>query len=143
MIGSYTLVPNPFWGGALFPLIVFGVPRTSGRGSSGGSRGDHGVPQPARPAARRAVAHGDRRSRWSRGSCSCSSPARRTASTSSSASRTAAQIWFYRVLVFVGPAVAGFVAYRVCRELKAGELVEPDRRLAEAEARLARARAEP
>jgi ubiquinol-cytochrome c reductase cytochrome b subunit len=23
-IGSYTLVPNPFWGGALFPLLVFG-----------------------------------------------------------------------------------------------------------------------
>jgi ubiquinol-cytochrome c reductase cytochrome b subunit len=23
-IGSYTLIPNPFWGGALFPLIVFG-----------------------------------------------------------------------------------------------------------------------
>jgi ubiquinol-cytochrome c reductase cytochrome b subunit len=22
-IGSYTLVPNPFWGGALFPLVVF------------------------------------------------------------------------------------------------------------------------
>jgi len=24
-IGNYTLVPNPFWGGALFPLVVFGV----------------------------------------------------------------------------------------------------------------------
>ncbi|MGZ4104523.1 MAG: hypothetical protein ACXVP8_04590, partial [Actinomycetota bacterium] len=24
-IGHYTIVPNPFWGGALFPLIVFGV----------------------------------------------------------------------------------------------------------------------
>jgi ubiquinol-cytochrome c reductase cytochrome b subunit len=24
-IGNYTLVPNPFWGGALFPLIVLGV----------------------------------------------------------------------------------------------------------------------
>ena len=24
-IGSHTIVPNPFWGGALFPLIVFGV----------------------------------------------------------------------------------------------------------------------
>jgi len=23
-IGSYTLVPNPFWGGALFPMLVFG-----------------------------------------------------------------------------------------------------------------------
>jgi ubiquinol-cytochrome c reductase cytochrome b subunit len=24
-IGSYTLIPNPFWGGAFFPLFVFGV----------------------------------------------------------------------------------------------------------------------
>lgn len=24
-IGHYTLVPNPFWGGALFPMIVFGI----------------------------------------------------------------------------------------------------------------------
>jgi ubiquinol-cytochrome c reductase cytochrome b subunit len=24
-IGSYTIVPNPFWGGAAFPLVVFGV----------------------------------------------------------------------------------------------------------------------
>ena len=23
-IGDYTLVPNPFWGGVLFPLVVFG-----------------------------------------------------------------------------------------------------------------------
>ncbi|HEX4761001.1 MAG TPA: cytochrome b N-terminal domain-containing protein, partial [Thermoleophilaceae bacterium] len=24
-IGGFTIVPNPFWGGALFPLVVFGV----------------------------------------------------------------------------------------------------------------------
>src|SRR5439155_15376988 len=24
-IGKYTLVPNPFWGGVLFPLVVFGI----------------------------------------------------------------------------------------------------------------------
>ena len=24
VIGGYTLVPNPFWGGAAFPLVVFG-----------------------------------------------------------------------------------------------------------------------
>jgi ubiquinol-cytochrome c reductase cytochrome b subunit len=24
-IGDYTLIPNPFWGGAAFPLVVFGV----------------------------------------------------------------------------------------------------------------------
>ena len=25
MIGGHTLFPNPFWGGAFFPLVVFGV----------------------------------------------------------------------------------------------------------------------
>jgi ubiquinol-cytochrome c reductase cytochrome b subunit len=25
VIGDYTVVPNPFWGGALFPLVVFGL----------------------------------------------------------------------------------------------------------------------
>ena len=25
-IGDYTLVPNPFWGGVAFPLVVFGLP---------------------------------------------------------------------------------------------------------------------
>ena len=53
------------------------------------------------------------------------------------------QIWFYRVLFFVGPPVAGFLAYRACRELTAGELVEHDRRRAEAEARLARTNTDP
>jgi ubiquinol-cytochrome c reductase cytochrome b subunit len=24
-IGSHTIIPNPFWGGALFPIVVFGV----------------------------------------------------------------------------------------------------------------------
>jgi ubiquinol-cytochrome c reductase cytochrome b subunit len=24
-IGNHTIIPNPFWGGALFPLVVFGV----------------------------------------------------------------------------------------------------------------------
>jgi hypothetical protein len=47
------------------------------------------------------------------------------------------QIWFYRVFVFVGPVLAGAIAWWVCRELKAGEAVEEDRHDAEAEARLA------
>jgi hypothetical protein len=44
------------------------------------------------------------------------------------------QIWFYRVLVWVGPFVAGLIAYRVCIELQRGERVEHERKLAEAEA---------
>jgi ubiquinol-cytochrome c reductase cytochrome b subunit len=47
------------------------------------------------------------------------------------------QVWLYRVLVFVGPVVAGLVAYRVCVELQRGEAVEQERHRAEGEARRA------
>ena len=42
-IGSYTLVPNPFWGGALFPLVVLGRAARCTRGSSVALTGDRGV----------------------------------------------------------------------------------------------------
>ena len=53
-IGGYTLVPNPFWGGALFPLVVFGF-LYSGRGRAP-LHARPRVPQPARPPARGAAA---------------------------------------------------------------------------------------
>jgi len=45
------------------------------------------------------------------------------------------------VLVGVGPLVAALVAYRVCVELRRGELVEEEREQAEHQARVARSRA--
>ncbi len=54
----------------------------------------------------------------------------------------ATQLWVFRVLVFVAPAVSGAIAYRTCRELKAGERVERDRHSAEAEARLSAIRSD-
>jgi hypothetical protein len=50
------------------------------------------------------------------------------------------QVSVYRILVLVLPGVAGMIAYVVCRQLQAGDEVARDRRLAEAEARLARLR---
>jgi ubiquinol-cytochrome c reductase cytochrome b subunit len=50
-----------------------------------------------------------------------------------------AQIWVYRVLVWVLPVVVGAIAYRVCIELQRGEHVERERKRAEAEARAASA----
>ena len=49
-----------------------------------------------------------------------------------------AQIWLFRVLFFVAPPVTGAIAYRVCVELRKGELVARERRLAEQAAREAR-----
>ena len=48
------------------------------------------------------------------------------------------QIWVYRVIVLVLPALFGFAAWWICKELQAGEIVLHERHKAEAEARLAR-----
>ena len=60
-IGHYTLIPNPFWGGVLFPLVVFGVlvaiPWVERRLTH-----DHGVPQPR--SSGRATPRSGRRSAW-------------------------------------------------------------------------------
>ena len=81
-IGGYTLVPNPFWGGAALPVLVF-EPVRSGRALERRVTGDHGVPQPARPAARRARGAPRSAPPSSPGSSSSSWPARPTASTRS------------------------------------------------------------
>ena len=47
------------------------------------------------------------------------------------------QIWAYRVAVFVAPPLAGLIAYRACRELQQGDLVEQERTRAEREAHAA------
>jgi ubiquinol-cytochrome c reductase cytochrome b subunit len=48
-----------------------------------------------------------------------------------------AQIWAYRILLLVLPLVVMLVARRVCLELQQGEVVERERRYAEAQARAA------
>ena len=47
-----------------------------------------------------------------------------------------AQIWAYRVLVWVVPLVVMFVTARICRELQAGDELLRRRRAAERAARL-------
>ena len=135
VIGKYTLVPNPFWGGAGFPLIVVGFlyfwPWLEREFS--GDHAFHNVLDRPRDAPWR-TAIGVGMLTWVL-----------LVFIAGSADRVyvlfnityVSQIWFYRVAVFVGPLVAGAIAYWVCKELKAGERIEQDRHRAEAEARLA------
>jgi ubiquinol-cytochrome c reductase cytochrome b subunit len=131
VVGHYTLVPNPFWGGVAFPLVVFGFlllwPTLERRFS-----GDHGYHNlldrprdaPVRTAIGLAVL-----------TCVL------LVFLAGAADRVdlmfgisyAAQIWVYRVLVFVAPVVVGLVAHRVCVELEKSERVERERKRAEAE----------
>src|SRR5207248_7758708 len=134
-IGKYTLVPNPFWGGALFPMVVFGVlllwPTLERR-----MTGDHAfhnlLDRPRDAPGRTAI--GVAMVTWVLFVFVAGSSDRVSVLFGIS---YISQLWFYRVLVFVGPVVAGFVAYRVCTELQRGEAVEEERRRAEGEARRA------
>ncbi|HET7554813.1 MAG TPA: cytochrome b N-terminal domain-containing protein [Gaiellaceae bacterium] len=139
VIGHYTLVPNPFWGGVLLPLAFFGFlylwPWLERRFL--GERGYHNLLDRPRDAPlRTAIGYAVATEVF-------------LVFLAGSADRVDVlfglpyipQIWAYRVLVIVGPFVAGFLAYRVCVELQRGERVEHERRRAEHAARVARSRA--
>jgi ubiquinol-cytochrome c reductase cytochrome b subunit len=134
-IGGYTVVPNPFWGGVAFPLIVIGFlyfwPWIERRMT--GDTGFHNVLDRPRDAPRR-TAVGIAMATLVFLVLLAGSADRVTVLFGISYD---AQLWLYRVLVFVGPLVAGLVTYRVCVELQRGEVVEEVRRRAEGEARRA------
>jgi ubiquinol-cytochrome c reductase cytochrome b subunit len=135
VIGNYTLVPNPFWGGVLFPGVVFGfiyfwpwLERRFAHDTAFHNLADRPRDAPVRTAFGVAmvvwvvlvlVAGGADRIDVLFGIS------------------YVGQIWTFRVLVFVVPAVAGAIAYRACKELQAGERVEKARHRAESEARAA------
>jgi len=120
-IGHYTLVPNPFWGGVLFPGIVFGIlilwPWLERRVT--GDDAFHNLLERPRDNPWR-TAIGVALLTWVF-----------LIFVSGSADRVdvlfgidyATQIWVYRVTIWVGPLIALFVTKRVCDELVAGERV--------------------
>jgi ubiquinol-cytochrome c reductase cytochrome b subunit len=136
-IGHYTLVPNPFWGGALFPLVVFGFlwafPSLERRFS--GDVGFHNLLDRPRDAPWR-TAIGAALFTWVA-----------LIFLAGSADRVFVtffvsygwQLLLFRIGVWVVPLVVLIVTRRVCLELQASERVERERALAEAEARRAAA----
>ena len=139
-VGNYTLVPNPFWGGALLPLVVFAFlylwPWLE-RKITGDDAFHNLLDRPRDAPGRTALGVGVLTGVL-------------LVFLAGSADRVlvtfgisyAWQIWVYRVAVFVGPPAAAFVAYRVCLELRAGERAERERRRAIAEAQASERRAE-
>jgi ubiquinol-cytochrome c reductase cytochrome b subunit len=124
-IAGYTVIPGPFWGGALFPVVVLLVllfwPWAERKVT--GDRGFHNILQRPRDNPMRtslgaafmtwvflvfAAGSADRVTVW----LGIGYPT---------------QLWIYRVLVWAGPVVVFFVVHRVCRELVAGERVEAQR----------------
>jgi ubiquinol-cytochrome c reductase cytochrome b subunit len=131
-IGSYTLVANPFWGGALFPLVVLVVilfwPWIERRLT--GDYRVHNVLDRPRDAPRR-TAFGTAFSTWVF-----------LVFVAGSADRIyfwldwsyVAQIWVYRVAIWILPIAVYFFTRNVCRGLLEKERIEADREAAEAEA---------
>jgi ubiquinol-cytochrome c reductase cytochrome b subunit len=123
-IGSYTLVPNPFWGGALFPLVIFAVLALwpwAERKLSGDDSFHNLLERPRDNPWRTAL--GAALLTWIF-----------LVFVSGSADRVTVwlgidyetQIWAYRVLVWVAPVAVFFAVRRACRELLAGERVRSE-----------------
>jgi ubiquinol-cytochrome c reductase cytochrome b subunit len=136
-IGDYTLIGNPFWGGALFPLVVLLVllviPAAERRLTGDGSV--HNLADRPRDAPGR-TAFGMAFLTWVALIFVAGSADRMYVFLGLSYE---AQIWFYRVASFVLPFVAYVVTKRVCLALQESERVDADRAAAEAEAETATA----
>ena len=137
VIGKYTVVPNPFWGGVLFPLAVFGFlylwPWLERR-ATGDVRYHNLLERPRDAPVRTAV--GLAVLTWIFLIFVAGSADRIDVLLGISYS---AQIWVYRVTAWVAPIVVYVVAHRVCVELQRGEPVVRDRKRAEEEAATAAA----
>jgi ubiquinol-cytochrome c reductase cytochrome b subunit len=134
-IGDYTLVGNPFWGGALFPLIVLAVlavwPWAERRFT--GDRALHNVLDRPRDAPGR-TAFGMGFLTWVVLIFFAGSADRAYVFLGLSYN---AQIWAYRVAVWIAPPAVYLLTRRICRELQDAERVEHAREEAEREAELA------
>jgi ubiquinol-cytochrome c reductase cytochrome b subunit len=132
-IGNYTLIPNPFWGGALFPLIVFAIlyltPSLERRFT--GEYGFHHLLNRPRDAPWR-TALGAALFAWVFVIFLAGASDRVFVSFGVSYQ---AQIWAYRVLVFALPVAALLVTRRWCLALQESDRIHRRRELAEAEAR--------
>src|SRR5205085_2725918 len=131
-IGHYTLVPNPFWGGAAFPMVVFLVlylwPWLE-RKVTGDYAYHNLIDRPRDTPWRTAI--GVAFFTWIFIVFVAGASDRLFVLFDLS---YAGQIWVYRVLVWVLPVVALFLTRRICVELVRGEGVERERHRAEAEA---------
>jgi len=130
-IGDYTLVGNPFWGGALFPLVVLlvllAVPAAERRLTRDGST--HNLADRPRDAPGR-TAFGMAFLTWVSLIFVAGSADRMNVFIGLS---YIGQIWFYRAASLVLPFVAYFVTRRVCVALQESERIDADREAAAAE----------
>jgi ubiquinol-cytochrome c reductase cytochrome b subunit len=136
VIGGYTVVPNPFWGGALFPLVVFGIlyvwpfaERRLTRDYSFHNALDRPRDAPWRTALGAALFA------WIFLVFLAGASDRIFVTLGIS---YYGQVWFYRIAVWVIPLVVLVVTKRTCDALRANEQLRAERKQAEHEAQAAR-----
>jgi ubiquinol-cytochrome c reductase cytochrome b subunit len=138
VIDGYTLVPNPFWGGAAFPLVLFAIllawPSLERR-LTGDDRVHNLLDRPRDAPWRTAI--GAALFTWVA-----------LVFLFGAADRVyflfgisySAQVWVFRVLVWLLPAIVLLLTHRVCLELQGAERIEQERERAKREGELEAAR---
>ncbi len=128
-VSHFTLVPNPFWGGVLFPLVVLAVlatfPWVERRLT--GDRRVHNLADRPRDAPNR-TAFGVAFLSWIFLIFVFGAADRIFVLWGLSYDT---QLLMFRIGIWVVPAVLFFVVRRVCRELRAADLLEQDQERAE------------
>ena len=131
-VGSYTLVPNPFWGGIVFPLFVLGVllafPWLERRRT--GDRGVHNLADRPRDAPGR-TAFGVAFLSWVFLIFAFGSADRIFVLIGLSYNTS---LYVFRIAIWVAPAVLFWLTRRLCLNLQAADRVEEIQQEAEAEA---------
>jgi ubiquinol-cytochrome c reductase cytochrome b subunit len=114
---GHTWVPNPFWGGALFPLVCFGTmylwPWLEARFITKDRRRHDLLDRPRDNPLRTAIGAGF--FAWVFVVFVAGAADRILVSAGLSYE---GQMWVFRVLVVIGPFLVGRVTYRICRELR-------------------------
>ncbi|MGN6254772.1 MAG: cytochrome bc1 complex cytochrome b subunit [Solirubrobacterales bacterium] len=128
VVGNRTLVPNPFWGGALFPLVVMLAlmlwPWLERRVT--GDRRAHNVLQRPRDAPVR-TGIGAGFLTWVVMIFLAGASDRMLVFLDIS---YISQIWFYRFAVWIVPVIVGLLAWRFCLALKGMEEVQAEQEAA-------------
>ena len=131
-IGHFTLIPNPFWGGVLFPLFVLGVlasfPWIERRLS--GDRANHNLADRPRDAPTR-TAFGIAFLAWVFLIFAFGAADRLFVLWGLSYNT---QLTMFRIGIWVIPAILFVIVRRICRELQAADRIEQVREQAEHEA---------
>ncbi len=130
--GGQTWIPNPFFGGALFPLFCFGLlyawPWLEQRFITKDLRRHDLLDRPRDNPLRTAI--GAAFFAWVFTIFVAGASDRILVSAGIS---YVGQVWFFRVFALAGPLVVGRITYRVCRDLRAGENSEGAHPLAPAD----------